>query len=133
VAGHEARHGHSEVVPGPSGEASVVLDIGGDRGAVVLFTPPVLEGEEIELRPVGQPWDGTHTAVRRRELQSVTRYAGVFGSVVAGHYEARLRGVDDDTVVPVSVIGGTVSEVTWPGPPVGARGISTSAAGGARR
>ena len=53
---------------GPSGEGSVVLDIGGDRGAAIIFAPDRMAGEELEIRPVGQPWDGVHTAVRRRDL-----------------------------------------------------------------
>jgi hypothetical protein len=115
VAAHTTGHDHRGVVPGPSGEASVVLDIGGDRGAAVLFTPEALEGVEIEIRPVGQPWDGTHTAVRRRDVRSSTRYAGVFGSLPGGRYELRVRG-ETAPVVTMSVTGGTVAQVIWPDP-----------------
>jgi len=116
------RHHHPEVVPGPSGEASVILDIGGDRGAVVIFAPEVLEGSEIEIRPSGQPWDGTHTAVRRRHVRSDTRFAGVFGSLPRGRYDARVRDDDAGPVVAIAVTGGSVTQVTWPGPPGQATG-----------
>ena len=33
--------------------------------------PRTLAGLEIEIRPVGEPWDGTHTAVRERHLGDV--------------------------------------------------------------
>jgi hypothetical protein len=86
---------------------------------VIIFAPETLEGSEIEIRPVGQPWDGTHTAVRRRDVRASTRYAGVFGSLLGGWYEARVRGVDTGPVVAITATGGTVTEVIWPNSSVG--------------
>ena len=81
-------HAAVEPVPAPSGEGTVVLDIGGTRGAAVVYTPASLVGAEIEIRRAGRPWDGTHTAVRRRDLRDTAAYAGVFGSLEAGAYQA---------------------------------------------
>ncbi len=64
----------------------------GHRGAAVVFTPASLVGAEIEIRPADRPWDGTHTAVRRRDLRDTVAYAGVFGSLEAGAYQLRMRG-----------------------------------------
>jgi ABC-type Zn2+ transport system substrate-binding protein/surface adhesin len=36
-----------------AGQGSVLLDIGGDIGAVVVTMPASMDGEEIEIRPVG--------------------------------------------------------------------------------
>ncbi|MCW2527039.1 MAG: hypothetical protein JWM76_1899 [Pseudonocardiales bacterium] len=36
-----------------AGQGSVLLDIGGDVGAVVVMMPAAMDGEEIEIRPVG--------------------------------------------------------------------------------
>lgn len=36
-----------------AGQGSVVLDIGGDIGALIVATPAAMEGIEIEIRPVG--------------------------------------------------------------------------------
>ncbi len=36
-----------------AGQGSVVLDIGGDIGALIVATPAEMEGIEIEIRPVG--------------------------------------------------------------------------------
>ena len=36
-----------------AGQGAVMLDIGGDIGAVVITMPPELDGAEIEIRPVG--------------------------------------------------------------------------------
>ena len=107
---------------GPSGEGSVVLDIGGDRGAAIIFAPDRMAGEELEIRPVGQPWDGVHTAVRRRDLPTAVRYAGVFGSLPAGQYHLRVRGRASDDPSPASIVdlvvhGGRVTELAWPPTP----------------
>jgi hypothetical protein len=112
---------HSVVEPelGPSGEGTVVLDIGGDRGAAVIVTPAELSGEEIEIRPVGGPWDGTHTAIRPRDLRDTVAHAGVFGSLPAGRYQLRIRRGDpvqagSEQVVDLVVIGGEVVQLEWP-------------------
>ena len=106
---------------GPSGVATVVLDIGGTRGAVIVYTPNSLSGAEIEIRRAGGPWDGTHTAVRRRDLRRTVVYAGVFGSLEAGAYQLRLRGTgvshdQEGPLVDLTVKGSEVSELEWPGP-----------------
>lgn len=122
---HHHPHPHAEVEPevepelGPSGEGTVVLDIGGDRGAAIIFTPGELSGEEIEIRPVDQPWDGTHTAVRPRELPDTLAHAGVFGSLRAGAYQLRIRRGDpvraeSEQVVDLVVVGGEVVQLEWP-------------------
>jgi hypothetical protein len=106
-------HVHTvEAQHGPSGPASVMADIGGDIGAAVLYTPETLLGSEIEIRPAGHEWDGTHTAVRERRLRDSVRYAGYFASLGAGRYEVRLRG-DTSCQVELVVRGGEVAEVTW--------------------
>ncbi len=103
----------------PSGEGTVVLDVGGTSGALVVFTPERLSGEEIEIRPARSPWDGTHTAVRRRDLRQAVTYAGVFGSLPAGSYQVRIRGGGPDldrcrATLDLQVTGGRVTEVHWP-------------------
>lgn len=86
---------------GPSTGASVLLDIGEDNGALVVYGPARLAGEEIEIRPHGGVWSGVHTAVRARHVGDRVLHAGVFGSLPAGLYDLRLRpapvpGGDDD-------------------------------------
>jgi hypothetical protein len=113
-------HGHgTEELPPPSGEASVVLDVGGPYGALVVLAPERLEGTEIEIHRVDRPWDGTHTAVRRRDLRDTVAYAGVFGRLLAGRYELRIVGGDPDpaahpALVRVTVTGGEVTQAAWP-------------------
>jgi hypothetical protein len=112
-------HHAVEPDPGPSGEGTVVLDIGGDRGAAIITTPGELSGEEIEIRAADGPWDGTHTAVRPRELRHTVAHAGVFGSLAAGRYQLRIRRGDPvrsavEPVVDLVVTGGEVAQLEWP-------------------
>ncbi len=89
---HHARGPGTEGSLGPSGAASVVLDIGPHAGALVLYTSEGLAGAEIEIRPGDGPWLGAHTAVRARHVGGRVRYAGVFGSLAPGAYALRLKG-----------------------------------------
>ena len=94
---------------------SVVLDIGGSAGALVVYTDGVLAGAEIEIRPCGQPWRGVHTAVRPRHVASGVRWAGVFGSLPAGRYDLRVReGPASGRGATAQVAAGSVSEVLLP-------------------
>ena len=107
-------HPHSESTPAPSGEGTVVLDIGGDTGAVVVLTPAGLDGSEIEVRPVGDVWRGTHTGVRQRELRDGVCFAAVFGALRAGRHQLRVRGTETEPVLEVEVAGGSITEAVWP-------------------
>ena len=101
----------------PSGEGTVLLDIGGERGALVLYLPKHLEGSEIEIRPAGRPWDGTHTGIRQRDLRDGSCVAAVFGALDTGRYQVRVRGTGDGPALSLSlsVSGGTVTEIHWNG------------------
>jgi hypothetical protein len=95
--------------------ASVVLDIGHDAGALVLYTPRTLNGAEVEIRRLGTAWRGEHTAVRERRVLGGTRFAGVFGSLPGGTYQLRLKGTprgDPRPVLTVDVTDGSVTEAT---------------------
>jgi hypothetical protein len=111
---HTASHSHTESVPPPSGEATVVLDIGGDRGAAIVFTPSSLEGSEIEIRPSGESWAGVHTGVRPRHLRDGVCFAAVFGTLDAGEYQLRVKGSRSGPIMSIGVTGGSISEGSWP-------------------
>lgn len=118
-------HDHGiEQLPPPSGEGSVLVDVGGSFGALVVFAPEPMHGVEIEIRRTGGVWAGTHTAVRRRELRDGIAYAGVFGSLPEGEYELRVMGSGDkstgDTAdLRLAVHGGAVTNGQWPDHPGG--------------
>jgi hypothetical protein len=89
----------------PSWDGSVVLDIGGDIGALVLAVPARLDREEIDLHPddAGQP--NTHSAVRERRLQSGSNYAAVYPALREGGYT--IVG----TAQRVTIVGGAVTQI----------------------
>ena len=106
-------HVHTiETHHGPSATASVLADIGGDVGAAAVYTPDALLGSELEIRAAGHEWDGTHTAVRERQVDGSTLCAGFFATLAAGHYELRVRGSAGPTRS-LQVRGGHVVEVRW--------------------
>jgi hypothetical protein len=91
---------------------SVVLDIGEDVGALVLYTPASYAGREIEMSPDGG--DGrrrTHTGVLPRRLGGRTFYAAVYPALRAGAW----RIWTDDPALPdrVTIAGGAVTELDW--------------------
>ena len=53
----------------PSGQGTVVLNIGAGIGALVIYTPGSLHGHEIEVSPVTDPAVRTHAAVRARYVR----------------------------------------------------------------
>ncbi len=93
----------------PSWDGSVVLDIGGDVGALVLRTPSTLIGHEIDLEPEDRNSPHTHSAVRERRLVGGVANAAVYPSLRAGHY---VVGGTDQRVL---IIGGHVTEAEFGG------------------
>ncbi len=104
----------AESPPEPSGAGEVLVELGGNIGAAVLFTGPELDGEEIEIRPTGAPWSGSHVAVRERRLESGPRWAALFGSLPAGPYEVRLKGDPCSPILKLEVEGGHIAQGRWP-------------------
>ena len=90
--------------------AGVVVDIGADIGALVVYTPEHFNGLEIEVSPAD---DGprTHTIVRPRRLPHAVTHAAVFPRLAAGRYT--LLGIGTIASSPVTITGGTVTEMNW--------------------
>jgi hypothetical protein len=96
----------------PSGQGTVVLDIGADIGALVIYVPASRHGDEIEVSPVDDPRRRTHAAVRSRYTG-----AGVCWSVVIGGLRTGRYVVWRDPATPageVDIVGGAVTEFDWP-------------------
>jgi hypothetical protein len=92
----------------------VVLDIGGNLGALVVHTDAGMVGVEVEISATGSDGERSHKDVLEREIEGRPAHAAVFDKVRAGSYTlwvddvARERGV--------VVIGGAVAELDWTGP-----------------
>jgi hypothetical protein len=104
----------AEAVPGPSTSGSVVLDLGPGTGALVLHTPPELDGAEIEISQLGgEPEPRTHSQVRQRRLPGRVQYAAVYPGIPAGDY-AIWRDASNQPAATVTVASGQVTTTHWP-------------------
>jgi hypothetical protein len=96
-----------------AGQGAVVLDIGGDVGALVVRMPPSLAGAEIEARPVGSG-HVEHVAVLARPLPAGGEvHCAVFAALPAGTYELYVRPAGP-VRLSVQVTGGAVADAIWP-------------------
>ena len=92
-------------------EEAVVLDIGEDVGALVLYAPPELHRREIEVSPIGQDARRVHTAVLTRRVAGQTIFAAVYPELRAGAYS--IWSDDPSRVTAVTIVAGSVAEIDW--------------------
>ncbi len=93
---------------GPSD--ALVLDIGGDVGALILYADETLVGSEVDLTREGEAHHhGTHTAIRRRRVNGADVICGVYPELHIGTYQ--VWGLHDRPIGTVAIEGGRVSEV----------------------
>jgi len=90
---------------------AVVLDLGGDVGALILYTNPSMLGVEVEISARGEDERRSHKEVLRRELNGEPLHAAVFDNVPAGRHTLWLHDMARERDVLVS--GGAVAEVDW--------------------
>jgi hypothetical protein len=104
-----SEHDHETWMPG----VGPVLDIGGDIGALILYTGERFLDREIEISPLGDDSKRVHTAIHERSMGGRALYAGVYPELRAGNY----RLWTDDPTLPdrVTIVGGEVAEMDWRG------------------
>jgi hypothetical protein len=98
-----------------AGQGAVMLDIGGDVGALVVIAPVELAGTEIEAREVGTPAvvHAPHAAVLGRPTPNGIVHSLVIGALNQGEYELR-RLPDGPVAMRAIVAGGEVTQIRWP-------------------
>jgi len=105
-----------------AGQGSVLLDIGGEVGALVVTMPPDMVGVEVEIRPDGheQAHDHGHGPAHHPHVAVVPRPVGdghvaslVYPEVVEGRYHLVITGTSTP-VLAVQVRGGEVATADWP-------------------
>jgi hypothetical protein len=119
-----------------AGQGSVLLDIGGDVGALVVTMPDGMVGTEVEIRPVGavpsrahghghDHGDGhdhghdhgehlAHVAVVNRPVAGDRHVPSlVFPELVTGRYELFEKGDSQHVVLETEVVGGQVTSLRW--------------------
>ncbi len=95
-----------------SRQAHVVLDIGGDVGALVIHTDASLDGVEIEVSPVEVGTARVHSDVHPRWLgPGAVVYAAVLPSLRAGRYTVWRNASEPWGEITIS--GGAVTEIRW--------------------
>jgi hypothetical protein len=90
---------------------SIVLDIGRDIGALVIYTKSELHGREIEVSPRGSAATRTHVQVLERRIKDRPVFAAVFPGLRAGDYDIWDDAADRSD--PVTIVGGRVATVDW--------------------
>jgi hypothetical protein len=114
-----------------AGQGSVMLDIGGDVGALVVSMPLAMVGVEIEIEPVGgaapehdhahEHGHGhdhghghrPHVAVVDRPVTDGHEPSLVFPDLVEGSYELFDKG-QDTVLLTAEIAGGQVTFLEWP-------------------
>ncbi len=99
-----------EAAAGPTGPGTVVLELGPGVGALILYTPPGLDGEEIEISRDGER--RTHSRVRPRPAPAGTSYAAVYPRLPAGQYT--IWRDQDLPAGEITITGSQVSSFRWP-------------------
>jgi hypothetical protein len=90
---------------------SVVLDIGRDVGALIIYTDPELHGEEIEIGPRGSGRKRVHVEVLERRINDRPVFAAVFFGLRAGNYDI-CEGAATPSAC-VTIVGGEVATLDW--------------------
>jgi hypothetical protein len=116
-AGHEHPHiltsreePYVDTGPTSGPSESLVLDIGGDVGALILHADESTLGSEIDITPVGTPQShAMHTMIRRRRAVDREVIVGVYPELTEGNYV--LWGLDGEPLGEVAISGGRVSEL----------------------
>jgi hypothetical protein len=101
----------AETAWGPSYDGDVIVDIGGNMGALIIVTPPTLAGREIEISPAGKGGPRSHVAVRERRGPDRSRFAAVFPALAEGDYT--VWDPDGSAAASVTITGGTVAQLEW--------------------
>jgi hypothetical protein len=88
----------------------VMLELGADAGAIVLYTGRELHGREIEITPLDDDRRRSHRQVHARTVPAGLAYAAVFESLAPGEYMLWLDGLAYDRA---AVEPATVTELDW--------------------
>jgi hypothetical protein len=99
----------------------VVLDIGGEIGALVVYADAELIDTPVEVSATGTDEERFHQHVLERPMPEGTSYAAVFDKITEGSYTLWLHG--EPRVRDFAITGGTVTQVDW---------TSVTGGGGAR-
>ena len=95
-------HSHEVGIGTPASSASVALDIGGGRGALVIYPSERYRGLEIEISAADGDGRRVHTGVHERSTDAGSMLTAIFGSLPAGDYMIWEDDVTEGDTVTVS-------------------------------
>lgn len=104
-------HTHTHTFADRKHPEFVVLDIGDDRGALIVHTDPDLHGVEVEISPAGDDRARTHKEVLERSSNGRADFTAVFESLTAGSYTLWVN--DAPRARQVSIAGGEITRLDW--------------------
>lgn len=104
-------HDEAEPVAGSSGPGTVVLELGGGAGALVLLTPADMNGAEIDISAASGA--RTHSMVRPRHVAGGTQYAAVYPGLAPGEYT--IWRTEGTPAMVVTIADGAATTARWPG------------------
>ena len=97
-----------------AGQGPVVLDVGGDVGALVITMPDDLGDVEVEIRPTpATAAPLRHVGVVARPVAGGHVHSAVFDALAAGRYELYVRP-DGPVALSADVHAGEVTFTEWP-------------------
>lgn len=114
--GHEHEHPHQHWPAGetPPAGGPIVLDIGGDTGALIVHVTTDMEGggvgHELHVRSEASQGETIHTGIWRRAVGGRDVVVAVFAELKQGNYE--ILHLDGSQAATVHISGGSVAEMT---------------------
>jgi hypothetical protein len=100
--GHVHEHPTADLGSHHAASASVALDIGEGRGALVIYPSERYRGTEIEISRVDGDGRRVHTGVHERSTQAGSKLTAIFGSLEEGDYVVWADATTARTTVRVS-------------------------------
>lgn len=89
----------------------VVLDIGGQIGALIVYAEAELLDTPIEVSPADADEQKSHQHILERQMPGKTTYAAVFDKITEGKYTLWLHG--QPRLREFEITAATVNEVDW--------------------
>ncbi len=108
MAGHAHIHENYSARTHPE---FVVLDIGEELGALIIYADPEMHGREIEISPAGRDHERSHKEVLERSEGERPAFTAVFDALPAGAYTLWADG--HPRARHVRIAGSAIAQLDW--------------------
>lgn len=107
---HAHVHSHIDYAARPHPEY-VAIDIGEERGALIVHVDPEMHGVEIHISATGADTDREHKEVLERSIDGKPAFTAVFDGISEGGYTLWVN--DEARAREVEITGGEILELDW--------------------